>query len=234
MAEDARKWEAELEGHKFDLQRLPIQFVDRECRVCEKDGAYILTADELEASEDHHDAEARAEQLVSTINGVMRTLDSNYRPIRLAHVVGHTESGQPIQVVSVRSSFGVRFGVKDGGRTRDPRAQRLIALAGGDSDLGIILREIGDPSVDWRRLYNVFELIQECAGGDVAKLGWCSQRQRKDFKQTANSPLTGGGRHAVPRGNPQPKMSLDEARGFILALAGKLADHLIAKERRAD
>ncbi|MDE2677222.1 MAG: hypothetical protein OXI76_04870 [Gemmatimonadota bacterium] len=232
MAKNARKWEAKLDGHEFDLEGLPIHFVDRECRVSEKDGAYILTADELEASADHHDAEARAEQLVSTINGVMRTLDSSCRPIRLAHVVGYTDSGQPTQVVSLRSSVELRLSRLNlgGGRTRDPRAQLLIALAGSDSDLGTILREIGDPSVDWGRLYKVFELIEKCAGGEVAKLGWCSQRQRKDFKQTANSPLTAGGRHAVPQGNPQPKMSLVEARGFMRALALKLADHLIAQQ----
>lgn len=163
MSTDPRKWEAKLEGHEFDLKKLPIHFVGEDCRVSEKDGAYILIANELESSKDHKDANARAEQLISRINGAMRLLDGSYEPIRLAHVVGYTESGRPTVEVSATGTLRMRvtssldFG---GGPTRDHRISLLVGLSGSDSDLGTILRELSDESVDWVRLYKVLELVK--------------------------------------------------------------------------
>ena len=237
MSSDPRKWEAKLEGNKFDLKKLPIHFVGEDCRVSEKDGAYILTANELESSKDHKDANARATQLVSRINGAMRLLDSSYEPMRLAHVVGYTELGGPIVAVSFTETFLIRAGSLDlgGGPTRDHRISRLVRLSGIDSDLGAILVELSDESVDWGRLYKVLELIEKRAGGNVVTLKWCSRRQRKHFMMSANTPLAGAGaRHAVPRGGSAaipPRMSLNEAKTLVRMLAKKLAEQVIAQDQ---
>jgi len=235
MSTDLPNWEAKLEGHKFDLEKLSTHFDGEECRVSEKDGTYILTAYELEPSKDHKDANARAEQLVSRINGAMRMFDGGYQPIRLAHVVGYTESGRPTVEVSITDTLRARVTASldfGGGPTRDQRIPLLVGLSGSDSDLGTILREISDESVDWVRLYKVLELIEKRAGGTVADLGWCSKQRRRDFKYSANSPLTGAeARHAVLPGRAKaPPMSLNEARAFVESLARKLTDQVTANE----
>lgn len=236
MSTGPRNWEARLDGHKFDLEKLPIHFDGEDCRVSEKDGTYTLTANELEPSKDHKDANARAEQLVSRINGAMRMFDGSYQPIRMAHVVGYTESGRPTVAVSFTDTLQIRVTASldfGGGPTRDHRIPLLVGLSASDSDLGTILRELSDESVDWVRLYKVLELIEKRAGATVVTLKWCSRRQRKHFRMSANTPLAGAGaRHAVPkRGSTAipPRMSLSEARTFVRMLARKLLDQVVAE-----
>ena len=232
MTDRLQKWEAKLDGHEWDLEKLPAFFADQGCRVTERDGEYVLTSHELESSRNHEEASSRAEQLVSRINGAMRLCDGEYRPVRFAHVVGYTESGRPVRTISLSSTGEIRFRVDFGDGSRaggDPWVARLIALAENDHDLSRILVDLSDESIGWSRLYKVFERIEKCAGGDVVGLRWCARQRRGDFKYSANSPLTGdGARHAVLTGsNPKPPpMSLEQARSFVLGLARKLVDHV--------
>ena len=233
MTDRPKKWEATLAGHEWDLKKLPVHFPDQECRVTERDdGEYVLTSHELESSRNHEEANSRAEQLVSRINGAMRLCDSEYQPVRLAHVVGYTESGTPVLTISLSSTIGVRarLDLGDGSRAAgDPRVALLVKLAEKDHDLSKILGDLSDESIGWSRLYKVFERIEKCAGGDVAGLRWCARQKRSDFKYSANSPLTGDdARHAVLKGTKPkpPPMSLEQARSFVLGLARKLVDHV--------
>lgn len=232
MTDRPQKWEAKLDGHEWDLEKLSAFFPDQECRVTERDGEYVLTSRALGSSRNHEEANSRAEQLVSRINGTMLLCDREYRPVRFAHVVGHTESGRPVRTISLLDVGELRFRVDLGDGSRggsEPRAALLVKLAEKDHDLSKILGDLSDESIGWSRLYKVLERIEKCAGGDVVGLRWCARQKRGDFKYSANSPLTGdGARHAVWKGpNPNPpRMSLEQARSFVLDLARKLVDHV--------
>ena len=237
MTDRPQKWEAKLKGHEWDLEKLPILFHDPECRVAVRDGEYVLTSRELESSQNHDEANARAKQLVSRINGAMRLCDGEYRPVRFANVVENTESGERVMVFSVSDTIVVRarLDLGDGARVRgDHRISLLVRLAEKDHDLNTILRDMSDESIGWSRLYKVFERIEKCAGSDAADLRWCTRKERRDFKYSANSPLTGDdARHAVLKGaKPKlPPMSLDQARSFMLGLARKLVDQVTEDDR---
>lgn len=138
MTDRPQKWEAKLDGHEWDLEKLPASFPDQECRVTERNGEYVLTSHELESSRNHEEANSRAEQLVSRINGAMRLCDTEYRPVRFAHVVGYTESGRPVRTISLSSTAELRFRLDLGDGSRgggDPRVALLVKLAEKDHDL---------------------------------------------------------------------------------------------------
>jgi hypothetical protein len=66
------RWHVEVNGHAFDLEELPRLLTDPKLRVVEKEGRYLLEAEQFEALTQAAEVHREAKALMPRINGMAR------------------------------------------------------------------------------------------------------------------------------------------------------------------
>jgi hypothetical protein len=101
--------------------------------------------------------------------------------------------------------------------TEAPQIDGLMKVSKDFDDALYFFSRVGYPWID---LYKAFEIASAANGGDaqLSILGWCSSRELKRFKHTANHPGGVGeaARHARMGTDPPMKpMTVEEGRDFV-------------------
>src|SRR5215475_8220549 len=158
--------------------------------------------------------------LLTRINGIALSLHSAYKPVSLSGSF-RDESGTHYAVAAVEAT--VRFYatatavVTNGppGPPPLPEGTRLATLLQTMPAAAKVFRLIGEKGFGWGTMYEVFEIIQDQAGGQLHARGFgVTGKDIKRFTRTAQPH-----RHGVVKAQPPKKpMELIEAQAFIRRL----------------
>lgn len=230
-----------LEGDDVDLRALTRLLAEGDVRVVQdpNEGAYYLTAPEIDNPTEPGRFDQGAEPLIRRINGVARVQDSGYRPVKLSRRYTDPD-GQNVHFAAVRlearASLTVTAAVvgPDGQPKPNPPSPwpGRLAIAESNADLAEVLDIMGQPEpLGWDDLYKVHEIIwRSMEDTTPVKLGWTTSNRDSAFTNSANNPtISGAGaRHARPPKGDQSKrkMTIDEGRNYISDLIAKWLDAL--------
>jgi hypothetical protein len=228
---------ARLEGHEFDLLTLAELFREGDPAVATDDEGYYLsfTAPDglLDDGSRLYDA---ASVLLRRVNGVARTLSSDYRPVGLTGRFSD-ETGRQHQVVLADSAEARARAnpatVTMGGKQPPPPpapGPGYVQLVQTHPDVAEVLNILGnaDPASDWSDPYKVHEIMLANVPGFYQR-GWVTRDQISTFTASANRKEVSGdlARHARLKGDPPKRtMTLVEARQLIGALVTTWLDWL--------
>ena len=229
------KWKAAVEGHDVDLATLRECFASpdvapRIAFAVDDQGTHF-EAERLDQCSDD-DRPAVAARILREANGIARLLDSDFRPVSLAHRYWDGSGSTQIFVadaVEIRERVTISAsGIVEGGARAKPTpsfAEQLLEAADGLSDVREVLVLFGNPApVGWGDLYKVYEIIRASVGGGPALFatGWTTKPEASRFTLSANHQAVSGSeaRHARLGAEPPDRpMTLMEARAFITRLA---------------
>jgi hypothetical protein len=222
-----------LEGHVFDLETLGDLFRSGDPLVAQdpSDG-YYLESSSLQDSNGQIDVSA-TETLVKRINGVARTVDVDFRPVKLKGRYtapdGTTSVVVSADTAEARSKVRVTARVLSDGISvpePPPKGPRYVNLAAQDVNVADVLRVLGQPeSLDWYDIYKVWEIVEQAVGelSQAVARGWATRADIDRLTASANHPGISGdeARHARMRGNPGPNrtMTMGEADALVRRLA---------------
>jgi hypothetical protein len=228
---------ARLKGHEFDLLTLTELFGEGDPGVASDGEGYFLRCfipDEL--FRDGGGLHDTASVLVRRVNGVARTLSSDYRPVGLTGRFSD-ETGRQHHVV-LADSAEVRARVNPvrvsvGGEQPPPSpapGPGYVQLAQAHSDVAEVLDILGnaDPAPGWSELYKVHEILLDNVP-EFYQRGWVTRDQISTFTASADRREVSGdlARHARLKGDPPTRtMTLGEARQLIGALVTRWLDWL--------
>jgi hypothetical protein len=220
---------ARLKGHEFDLLTLAELFREGDPAVAADDESYYLSftaPDEL--FDDGGGLYDAASVLLRRVNGVTRTLSSDFRPVGLTRRFD-AEAGQQTAVV-LADSIETRTRVNSvtvsvGGEEPPPPpapGPGYVQLAQTHPDVAEVLDILGnaDPAPDWSDLYKIHEIMLDNVPGFYQR-GWVTKDQISAFTASANRKEVSGdlARHARFKGDPPKRiMTLGEGRQLIGAL----------------
>jgi hypothetical protein len=217
---------ARLQGHEFDLLTLAELFREGDPAVASDEEGYCLS---FTASEGLLDDGARlsdaASVLLCRVNGVARSLSSDFRPVVLTGRFSD-EAGRQHQVV-LADTAEVRARVNPvmvsvNGKQPPPLpapGPGYVQLAQTHPDVAEVLDILGgaDPAPDWSDLYKIHEIMLDNVPGFYQR-GWVTKDQISAFTASANRKEVSGdlARHARWKGDPPKRtMTLVEARQLI-------------------
>lgn len=223
-------WWARLAGDALDLQTLAESVRLAAVQVRQLDGRFYLRADDLQgaSSEQSGDVERRAEEILRVLNGAARVEHGNSREVHVdaatrVHVDGRIENFVHAPAhLTARSRMSATLTVTGQQETAEPPPSvidRLAAKGLADTNIERALRIFGRDDVDYRDLYNVFEIAEEALGAGMFADGTVTKPEVRRFKHTPQSPTVLGdaARHGRERGRQPPAnpMSFDDARDLV-------------------
>lgn len=153
-----------LKGDLCDLQRLAVLLAEGDVRVIhdpDRD-AYYLTASEIDRPPDGVAYYDVAREHVAYINGIARTTNMGYRPVKLTG--GFSEGDSEHQVIFVESVLELRISMgipavtvttQDGTVVPQPPSPvpARLALANSHADVAQVLKIMGSETLDWSKLF---------------------------------------------------------------------------------
>jgi hypothetical protein len=217
---------ARLQGHEFDLLTLAELFREGDPAVASDDEGYCLsfTASDRLVDDGSRLSDA-ASVLLHRVNGVARTLSSDFRPVGLTGRFSD-ETGRQHQVVladtaEVRARANPVTVAVGGQQPPPPPAPGpgYVQLTQTHPDVAEVLDILGraDPAPDWSDLYKIHEIPLDNVPGFYQR-GWVTKDQVSAFTASANRKEVSGdlARHARFKGDPPKRtMTLVEARQLI-------------------
>lgn len=242
QADVAMTTKAWLEGDLHDLQVLAQLLTDGDTRVVHDsdEGAYYLTAPEIDGPPGGKHFYDVATELIAHLNGIGGLADPGFQPVTLSGK--YTDGESQHQVISVPSiEFRLRMGMPtvtvtrpDGTVVPGPPSRwgTRLALAKSNPDVAEVLKLLNhSESLTWVDLYKVHEIIRHSIKPrKISDLGWADKSTDSSFTGSANLPAVSGAaaRHARMEGNPTRTMTLTEGRSYISRLVTKWLDSLNA------
>src|SRR5216683_3634996 len=177
----------------------------------------LLTCDELVLDDangdDLRDLRPTADATIAHLNGLARTLDPTFTPVRLTHLSYSKECGggamtagdwTPNKDATLLSASAHR-----------DIAARALKLAGSNPTVTFVLDAMTLPTT-WASLYLVYDAISTQAGGKhvLEKLGWLTDDELNDLTNSANNSrsIREGARHGNRAHPTRPLISLDIAQ----------------------
>lgn len=230
-----------LEGDRFNFDELTQHFATGDVRVvrdAEEDG-YYLTAPEIDAALDDHQANEIIARIISRINVLGRILESNFRPVKLSRYTDDTGKSvitgtmaATVATVRVRLTGTVTY--PDGTTPPSPPSPwpDYLALAATNPDVTDVLERMDKNHVPlgWGDLFKIHEKIQDSINGSIPKMGWASKADDDAFGASANRSDVSGkdARHARTEKGPPPKrtMTIQQGREYIRDIVAKWLDYL--------
>jgi hypothetical protein len=225
---------AHLKGHEFDLLTLAELFHEGDPAVAGDHEGYCLSftvPDELYDNGSRlYDA---ASVLLRRVNGVTRTLNSDFRPVALTGRFSD-EDGRQHQVVLVDTAEARERAnpiTVSGGAAQPPPPPApgpgYVQLAQTHPDIVEVLDIFGaaDPAPNWAELYKIHEILLDNVP-EFYQRGWVTRDQISAFTASANRKEVSGelARHARLKGDPPKRtMTLVEARQ-----ADRFSGHYVA------
>lgn len=230
-------WKAEIEGDRIDLETLAELFSEGDPLVAqEAAGEYSLESATLQDSSGQIDLGA-ANALVKRVNGIARTVDHGYQPVRTTgRYIGPDAKVSVVVMGAVaRGRIKLRGTVTvtvDGKPVVEspamPKGLRYMKLATQDSNVADAIRVMGQSDqLDWYDLYKAWEIIRDSVGNQkkVVQRGWATDSDLNRLTASANHPGISGdqARHARMSGRPSAKstMTLSEGEALVRRLMGR-------------
>lgn len=237
-------WEVQLLGDSLDLEELPGIFSDADIAVVESGSTYYLRSHEFAASSDASEVTAAADELVATINGLMRIQHTNWRNVRAsgptwvddkgsrAHALrpdnmeGHLRMSGQLLILSSTGNVPPQPSNRELERFRKRSVYPLVKT---------VLHWMGEPHADWRVLRNILETIENDVGGESQILGkgWVTTDELEAFIASAHNFIVSGedalhGRlppaKELNKKRPPKTMTLAAATDMIRVMAEKWID----------
>lgn len=224
------RWSVSLDGDRIDLRLLVGACKEGPVQITETDGAFYLAADAFEAETDHEAVRAKAEGLLTVLNGISRLVFNSEKRMRVHTLYGTAHGGGRAVYVAIEDCLRLCSApsvsvTKAGGSIEQTHAgdpvRGWLELANHDAEVAWALRLIATQPSDWVGLYRLLEVVVVDTGGgwnELVHKGWASKNTLNLFKQTANSRRAVGefARHAGSEyGSPARPMSLSEARALV-------------------
>ena len=185
-------------------------------RIHGYDVSGLLTCDELvldDTSGDLRDLRPTADEIVYRLNGLARTFDPTFTPVRLTHLSYPKGSGGGAMTA------GDWTPNKDAtllsASTHRDLAMRALKIARSNPAVSFVLDAMTLPTT-WASLYLVYDAISTDVGGkhELKKLGWLTDDQLNDLTNSANNSrsIREGARHGNKPSPTRPLVSLDIAQ----------------------
>jgi hypothetical protein len=224
-----------LEGHQFDLADLAAQLAIGDVRVEYDDdqGAYYLTAPEIDNPAETNRFDIPAERLLVRINGLGRVRSADFRPVNLSGKYTNAD-GDHIFVAAATMEARARVTATavvlgpDGQPKPNPPSPwpGRLALTTTHPEVAEVLDIMGRAQpLGWVELYKVHEIIRDTIQSKkIHEIGWADKSDESAFTASANrADVSGdGARHARNPGLPPTRtMSLAEGRSYISDLVTK-------------
>lgn len=234
------EWWVRLDGHQLDVSDAARVVGNQTvCKVeLDDDGNYYLKSDSLNGFTDGWQVLARGEYLVAQLNGALKALLPDFRPIRATNVVPiHANGERGVVILVPKAEIEIRSGRPtvsvSGEEPEDETAEinRWLEFSEQDTDVADALHFLSrDP--DWFDLYKGYEVIKHALGSKrqlINKLGNDASDKAKlrdnvnRFKNTAQD-----FRHSRRTGSSPPNpMNLDGAHAFIRDLTARYLRHIV-------
>jgi hypothetical protein len=223
----ANRWMVRINGDPFDLELLSEQFRSANLSIAKESNGYYARSSEFEVLSSEPEVRSKADEILDSLNGIGRMLDSHFRPVEIDAITEADETGSRkhymefFEEIKVRDKATVKVVNADGTSeqsTQPPAAESQLAIAQRDPKVAKALRIFGSREHDWHNLNNIFEVVQSDVGGQITKAGWATQTEIDRFTRTANSVQAIGddarhGDEKVPA--PKNPMSLAEADALM-------------------
>jgi hypothetical protein len=175
-----------------------------------------LTSDALvldDTKGDLRDLKPTVDEIISGVNGLARTFDPMFTPVRLIHLSYPTENGAASMTAGDwtpnRDSTLLTASAH-----RDLAVQAL-RIAASNPAVSFVLDAMTLPPT-WASLYLVYDAISTHVGGqhELKKFGWLTDDQLNDLTNSANNSrsIIEGARHGNKPKPTRPLISLDIAR----------------------
>ncbi|MFZ0734646.1 MAG: hypothetical protein WAM79_20175 [Candidatus Sulfotelmatobacter sp.] len=184
-------------------------------RVQGYDVAGQLTCDELvldDTTGDLRDLRPVADEIISRLNGLARTFDPTFAPVRLTYLSYAKENGAGAMTAGDWTP-NKDATLLSASAHRDLTTQAL-EIAGVDPAVNFVLDAMTLPA-SWASLYLVYDAISTNVGGksELKKLGWLTDDQLNDLTNSANSSrnIREGARHGNRADSTRPLIALDVA-----------------------
>ena len=232
------EWWIRLNGHKFDLSDA-ARFVKNEtiCKVeLDDDGEYYLKSESLNGFGDGWEVLARGEYLTAQINGALKALLPDFRPIRATNVVPiHENGGHGVVILPHTAKIEIRGGrltvTVSGEEPKDESAEitRWLEISEQESDVADALHYLSREP-DWFDLYKGYEVIRKDLGGKdqlVNSLG-ADATDKADLRDevTLFASTAQDFRHSRRTGSSPPNpMTLDDAHALMKDLSARYLRH---------
>jgi hypothetical protein len=231
-----RAW---LRGDNFDLELLADLFPAGDPHVAVGTAGYYLTAAGFEdLFRDGNALFGAAEVALRRVNGAVRALNPEFRPVAL---VGRftDETGHHNQVVLTddhgRDQVVVAATMNGEERLSRPavlRGEDYVALAASNPDVAEVLDVLGkpEPAPSWFDLYRVFEIVNGSV--DIKRAGWVPGKRLGVFTQSANRRERPAADTRHPRatgGVEGDRMSLAEGRDLAGDFVTRWLDLLLQR-----
>lgn len=225
----SQQWSVRIVGDRFDLEELLGRFRSPPATIArDEEGAFWLTSDKFDALGEASEVDARANQLLKLVNGIIRIGNPAAKPVTVECVEQRDERGVRRRFVcSVGTAVGRSraTGIATTGslqaETSVMQSEATLRLASKDEKVEKVLRMLAAPQHTWELLYKVYEVVESEIGGQMADMAQVSKAELRRFTQTANSEpaLKDAARHGHSNVPPPPQpMSLKEADGLVARL----------------
>jgi hypothetical protein len=174
-----------------------------------------LTCDELmlnDSKSDLRDLRPVADNLIIRLNGLARTFDPLFTPVRLTHLSYSTKNGGG--AITAGDWTPNRDSTFLSASAHRDLANKALKLAGANQAVNFVLSAMTLPAT-WASLYLVYDAISTNVGGraELKKLNWLTDDQLNDLTNSANSSrdIREGARHGNRVDSTRPLIALDVA-----------------------
>jgi hypothetical protein len=200
-------------------------------RIQGYDVAAELTCDELildDTKADLRDLRPLADELITRLNGLARTFDPLFAPVRLTHLSYSKENGGGAMTAgnwtpNRDSTFLSASAHRD-------LATKALRLAGANPAVNFVLDAMTLPAT-WAFLYLIYDAISTNVGGksELKNLDWLTDDQLNDLTNSANSSrnIREGARHGNRVDSTRPLIALDVAHILTCRLVVQWLDRLV-------
>jgi len=190
------------------------------------DGRFFLEDSAIANALTQDEVERAADRQIAVLNSAVQLKCGHFEKLDLRCIIefqerGTSRAGVGIirRVLSQRAAYEVRAFLDNDQSNID----EILNASDADEEFGNALHFLNRGENPWTDLYKCFEVIRSANGGEdkLTEPGWCSKRQLKRFRWTANHPLASGkqARHArLGTAAPTDPMSIEQAHEFILEL----------------
>jgi len=186
-------------------------------RVHGYDICATLTCNDLEWHDtnkrpDLRDLRPIAEEIVARLNGLARTFDPTFTPVKLLYLsfVHENGAGSLLNGDWTPNKDNTFLGAKG----QNDLAKAALALAGSDADVDFVLNAMVLPAT-WSALYLVVDAISMNVGSihKLEKFNWLTKDQLNDLTYSANNSrsIREGARHGNRAKTGRSLLPLDQA-----------------------
>jgi hypothetical protein len=180
--------------------------------ICTTLTCNYLTWDDTKGRPDLRELRPIAEQIVARLNGLARTFDPMFTPVKLLYLSFVHENG------AGSLPNGDWTPNKDstllGAKGQNDIAKAALALADSNPDVDFVLNAMVLPAT-WSALYLVFDAISMNVGGQpkLKTFNWLTKDQLNDLKYSANNSrnIREGARHGNRAKTDRSLIPLDQA-----------------------